>query len=134
VAEAVREVKDVPVVPVVLRPRPLEPLAGRRVAYFSTAQPDALPLLEHHLRDEHGADIVHVSGNLARRDALHDELEDVDAEVYLIEIKAAAIDVVAEAAAARGAQVVFADNDVVPLDGVDLDERLRELTAEKVVT
>jgi cyclic 2,3-diphosphoglycerate synthetase len=134
VAEAVREVKDVPVVPVVLRPRPLEPLAGRRVAYFSTAQPEALPLLERHLLDEHRADVVHVSGNLAHREALHAELEGLDAEVYLVEIKAAAIDVVAEAAAGRGADVVFADNEVVALPGAELDERLRELTAEKVVS
>ena len=37
----------------------------------------------------------------------------MDAEVYLVELKAAAIDVVAEAAHERGAEVVLAANDVV---------------------
>ena len=47
------------------------------------------------------------------------------------EIKAAAIDVVAEAAAARGIEVVFADNEVLPLPGEpDLDEALEALAAE----
>jgi cyclic 2,3-diphosphoglycerate synthetase len=46
----------------------------------------------------------------------------------LVELKAAAIDVVAEAAHARGVEVVLAANDVVPLDGEpDLDERLLEM-------
>ena len=51
-----------------------------------------------------------------------------EAEVYLVEIKAAAIDVVAETAETRGIQVVFADNEVLPLPGEpDLDERVRAL-------
>ena len=41
------------------------------------------------------------------------ELETIDAEVYLVELKAAAIDVVAETALARGAQVILAANEVV---------------------
>ena len=72
-----------------------------------------------------GARVVHMSGNLADREALRDELEAVSAEVYLVELKAAAIDVVAEAAFARGAEVVLAANDVVALPGEpDLDELL----------
>ena len=63
--------------------------------------------------DELDADVVHVSRNLANRDALRAELETVDAEVYLVELKAAAIDVVAETALARGATVVLAANEVV---------------------
>src|SRR6476659_4527709 len=35
--EAIAEVKDVPVAPVELRPRPVEPVSGRRLAYFTTA-------------------------------------------------------------------------------------------------
>ena len=49
----------------------------------------------------------------------------VSAEVYLVELKAAAIDVVAEAALEKGAEVVLAANDVVPIAGEpDLDELL----------
>jgi len=61
---------------------------------------------------------VHVSYNLARRDLLREELASVDADTYLVELKAAAIDVVAEHALARGARVVLAGNDVES-DGLD---------------
>ncbi len=125
---AVAELRpEVPVVPVVLRPRPVEPILGRRVAYFSTAPAEVHETLARHLREEHGADIVHVSGNLARRSALREELARVDAELYLVEIKAAAIDVVAEAALKRGAKVVFADNVPISAGFPDLDTELIRL-------
>ncbi|MFL5939223.1 MAG: cyclic 2,3-diphosphoglycerate synthetase [Gaiellaceae bacterium] len=111
--EAIHAVKELPVVPVELRPRPVAPIAGRRVAYFSTAPAAAHAEIERHLRDEHGAEIVLVSGNLARREELREELVGADADVFLVEIKAAAIDVVAEVAEERGVDLVFADNEVV---------------------
>jgi cyclic 2,3-diphosphoglycerate synthetase len=117
--EAVRGVKDIPVIPVELRLRPVAPLAGRRVAVF-TAGPAPVDHLD--------ADVVHASRNLADRAALRDELTRIDADVFLIEIKAAAIDVVAEAALERGAECVFAINDVQPIDGeADLDAELLAL-------
>jgi cyclic 2,3-diphosphoglycerate synthetase len=121
-------VKDVPVVPVVLRPRPAESILGRRVAYFSTAPAEAHETLARHLREEHGAEVVLVSGNLAHRSALREDVARADAaEVFLVEIKAAAIDVVAEAAVERGAEVVFADNQLVPVGVLDLDTELIRL-------
>jgi cyclic 2,3-diphosphoglycerate synthetase len=127
-AEAVREVKDVPVVATVLRPRPVASIEGRRVAFFTTADGSAVDRLERHLIEEHGAAEVTVSSNLSRREELARDLEAADADVYLVEIKAAAIDVVCEAAQERGTELVFADNDVVPLDGQpSLDEELRAL-------
>ena len=112
-------IAGVPVVSAELRLQPREPLAGRRTAVFTTgpAPTDALD-----------ADIVHVSRNLANRDALRAELEMIDAEVYLVELKAAAIDVVAETALARGATVVLAANEVV---SPELDERLPGLVVER---
>jgi cyclic 2,3-diphosphoglycerate synthase len=128
VSEAVRKVKDIAVVATVLRPRPVEPIEGKRVAFFTTASASAGELLERHLRQEHGAADVTVSCNLSNRDQLRQDLAHVEADVYLVEIKAAAIDVVCEAAKEGGVEVVFADNDVVPLPGQpDLDEALREL-------
>jgi cyclic 2,3-diphosphoglycerate synthetase len=130
-AGAIREVADVPVVAVELRPRPLTPIAGRRVAYFTTARPAAHERLARGLSEEHGAEVAFVSGSLSNREALRAELERVDAEVYLTELKAAAVDVVAEAAAAQGVEVVLAANDVVPLPGeADLDAELRALAEE----
>ena len=64
------------------------------------------------------AEVVHVSHNLARRDLLREELERIDADTYLVELKAAAIDVVAEHALANGRRVVIAGNEVVS-DGLD---------------
>ena len=130
--EAIRAVKEVPVVQVELRPRPAAPVIGRRVAYFSTAPAVAHEAIEQHLREELGAEVVLVSGNLARRDALRAELARVDAEVYLVEIKAAAIDVVAEAALARGVEVVFADNELVPVGVLDLDTELVRLADQAI--
>jgi cyclic 2,3-diphosphoglycerate synthetase len=126
--EAITAVKDVPVVATVMRPRPATSVTGKRVALFTTAPRSAHSRLADHLRREHDVDVVHISGNLAHRDALKDELKGIQADVYLIEIKAAAIDVVATAAADRGAECVFVDNEVLPLPGgPDLDGELLAL-------
>jgi len=106
-------------VPAILRLRPLEPLEGR-VAVFTAGGLDV-----GHL----DADVVHVSRSLGDRVALAAELEGLDADTYLIELKAAAIDVVAEHALERGAKVVLAENKVVA-DG--LDESILALVPEGV--
>jgi cyclic 2,3-diphosphoglycerate synthetase len=126
-ASAVRELKDIPVVRCELRLEPIEPIEGR-VAVFATG-----PAPTGHLQ----ADVVATSANLADRARLRNDLASIDAETYVIEIKAAAIDVVAEAAQKRGARVVFARNDVRSLPGEpDLDSELLALAdaavAEKV--
>jgi len=117
--EAIGSISDVPVVSAELRLRPVEPLRGRRTAVFTTgpAPTDGLD-----------GDVVHVSRNLARRDALREELERIDADVYLVELKAAAVDVVAEAAHARGAELILAANDVV---SSELDERVLSLVPDR---
>jgi len=97
-----------------LRLRPVEPVEGR-VAVFTAGGTDV---------DHLEADVVHVSRNLANRDALREELARVDADTYVVEVKAAAIDVVAEHARAAGKRVVLAGNDVV---APDLDEALLAL-------
>ena len=72
--EAIHRVKELPVVSVELRPRPVTPVLGRRIAYFTTAPAEAHAAIERHLREELGAEVVLVSGNLARREALREEL------------------------------------------------------------
>jgi cyclic 2,3-diphosphoglycerate synthetase len=128
VTEAIATVKDIPVVATVMRPRPATKVGGKSVALFTTAPRGAHSRLADHLRREHDLDVVHISGNLADRDALRDELRGIQAEVYLIEIKAAAIDVVAATAAERGVECIFVDNQVLPLPGgLDLDAELQSL-------
>jgi cyclic 2,3-diphosphoglycerate synthetase len=102
-----------------MRLEPLEPLEGR-VALFTTG-----PAPYDHL----DADVVFVSRSLADRAKLRVELERAEADTYVVELKAAAIDVVAEHALARGRRVVLAANEVVA-DG--LDERLLELVPARV--
>jgi hypothetical protein len=98
-----------------LEPEPAEPLPeGARVAVFTTGAPPPSAV-----------DAVVASTNLARRAALASDLERARAErcdVYLVELKAAAIDTVAPAARAQGARIVFLRNR--PLG---IDEALLEL-------
>jgi len=101
---AIRALKKMPVLEAELRLRPISPLGGRRVAVFTTG---AAPT------DHLDAEVVSVSRNLADRVRLSEDLERTDADVYVVEIKAAAIDLVAVAAQARGVEVVFAENEVV---------------------
>jgi cyclic 2,3-diphosphoglycerate synthase len=127
VREAVRAIvrPGVEVIPTRLRPRPLADVSGQSVAYFTAAPASAHEHLRAELEAASGASVVHVSGNLANRVALREELQRVDADVFVVELKAAAIDVVAEAAHARGVPTVLAANDVVSVDGeMELDERL----------
>jgi cyclic 2,3-diphosphoglycerate synthetase len=111
----IRRLKEIPVVQAELRLRPAVPLAGRRVAVFTAG---AAPT------DHLDGEVVAVSRNLADRGKLRDDLARTDAEVYLVEIKAAAIDVVAEAAAGLGVEVVFADTEVV---APELDDAILDL-------
>jgi cyclic 2,3-diphosphoglycerate synthetase len=123
----------VPVVRTVLRPRPIEPVIGERVAYFGTAPAAQHPRIAEELGDVHGAHVAHVSGALADRARLRAELSDLVADTFVVELKAAAIDVVVEEAVRRDVRVVIAANDVVALPGEpDLDAELQRLAAEAV--
>jgi cyclic 2,3-diphosphoglycerate synthetase len=104
-----RLISDVVIEHMELRLRASAPLEGR-VAVFTAGARDVSHL---------DAEVVHVSTNLADRDALRRDL--VDADTYLVELKAAAIDVVVEHALAHGVRVVLAENEVV---APGLDEQL----------
>ena len=102
-----------------LRPEPAEPVpAGARVALFSTGS--AVP---------EGIEPVIASSNLSRRAALAADVERAaaaDCDVWLTELKAAAVDIVAARARREGARIVFLRNRPAGLDG-DLDAALEEL-------
>jgi cyclic 2,3-diphosphoglycerate synthetase len=106
-----RLISDVVIEDAELRLRATAPLKGR-VAVFTAGATDVSHL---------DAEVVHVSTNLADRELLRHDL--VDADTYLVELKAAAIDVVAEHALAHGIRVVLAANDLVG----DFDEQLLAL-------
>jgi len=125
--DAIRELTDVPVLRVELRPRPVEPVLGT-AAVFTTAPPDRADELRRALGDQ-GVDVVQLSTNLARRDELRSELDATDAETYVVELKAAAVDAVVEHARSRGAKVVLLDNEVV---APGLDDELAALAEAAV--
>jgi cyclic 2,3-diphosphoglycerate synthetase len=104
-----------------LRPEPAEPLpAGSRVALFSTSG-----------SSPEGVEPVLASDALARRSELAADLDRAVAErcdVFLTELKGAAIDTVAERAAHAGARVIFLRNRPVGLDA-DLDSELVKLVS-----
>lgn len=117
VIKAAREVnRDLMVIPTVFRPRPAGPVQGKRVAFFTTAPAAQERLLRDYLEERYGCRVAAYSANLADRGALQRDLERAemaDVDVVLTEIKAASIDVVAEAALRRGLEVVFVDNEPV---------------------
>ena len=124
---------DATIIATVLRPYPNEPIEGERVALFTTAGAAIHDRLAGFLRDDHGADVSAVVGSLSDRTALAADLDSPGvraADTYLIEIKAAAIDVVAEAAQERGARVVFCNNRPRSIAGEpDLDAVALDLAA-----
>jgi cyclic 2,3-diphosphoglycerate synthetase len=99
-----RLISDVVIERPTLRLRPTAPLEGR-VAVFTAGATEVAHL---------DADVVHVSANLSNRARLRDDL--VEADTYLVEVKAAGIDVVASHALANGIRVVLAGNDVAGID------------------
>jgi cyclic 2,3-diphosphoglycerate synthetase len=115
----------------VLRPSPMEPVAGRTVFYVTTAPPGAGGVLVAHLETEHGAKVVGTSHNLARRPQLETDLDAMDgADVLLVELKAAGVDVAATFALERHMDVVFCDNRVVTIGGDGTFEDLALRTAD----
>ena len=133
IVEGVREVKPgLAVIPVVFRPRPVGEIEGLRVAYVSTAPPAVLDKLARHLEERYGCEVVATSGNLSDRKRLGEDLDAMaEAEVYLTEIKAAAVDVVTRRGAEEGKPVFYCDNDPV---GEGLDEELLRMAREAVAT
>ena len=110
--------KELPIVLVRLRPTPLAPISGRRVFYATTAPVSAREHLAAHLEDEHGAKVIGSSHHLADRSLLAADLEaSANAEVLVVELKAAAVDLAARFALQRGMEVVFCDNRVVASSG-----------------
>jgi cyclic 2,3-diphosphoglycerate synthetase len=106
----------VPGAPVVFssfRPVPLEPLVARRVFLAITAPQEVAPALARRLEVECGAVVIGWSTNLANRELLRADLENVgSADVLVTEVKGAGIDTAAKTAFERGIDVVFLRHDV----------------------
>jgi cyclic 2,3-diphosphoglycerate synthetase len=114
-----RFARGVAFVRTVFRPAPVADVAGRKTFFATTAPEAAGPALVRHLEQVHGAEVVGITHRLSDRPKLISDLARAEGtyEVLLTELKAAAVDVAARAALAQGADVVFADNEPVALDG-----------------
>ena len=119
------------VVHTVFRPFPLEPIFGSRVFFVTTAPASAIDLMAEHLECEHGGKVVGASHRLADRQGLAADLDAMaDADVLLVELKAAAVDLAVPAARERGMEVVFCDNRLAPAGGEGTFEELALATAD----
>ncbi|MGH3995506.1 MAG: hypothetical protein ACRDSN_23950, partial [Pseudonocardiaceae bacterium] len=111
-----------PAIRIELRPEPAEPLPeNARVAAFTTGAERC-----------EGVEPVVSSRNLSSRAALSEDLDRAASEgcdVYLTELKAAAIDTVAARAREEGARVIFLRNRPIGIDA-DLDAALLDLYAD----
>ena len=117
------------------RPAPLTPISGRRVIYATTAPPQVSELLTEHLEREYGCEVVGATHQLAHRPALREELEAMgDADVLVVELKAAAVDVAVRMATGRGMGVVFCDNRVVSVGGDGSFEEMGLELADLAIT
>jgi cyclic 2,3-diphosphoglycerate synthetase len=125
--EAIAEQRpELPVVATTLRPTPIEPVEGRRVFFATTAPEAILGELVAHLEAEHDCDVVAASPHLSDRVRLRADMA-AHAGTYdllLTELKAAAIDVVAEAGDEAGVPTVLCDNVPVSVDGSDYREEV----------
>jgi len=109
-------------------PQPLGDVRGKDV-FFTTTAPGAVAARQAEtLEQAHGCRVVGWSARLADRAGLAEDMDGADDyDILLTELKAAAVDVACDRAMARGAEVVFADNRAVVVEGeTDLATALRE--------
>jgi cyclic 2,3-diphosphoglycerate synthetase len=113
---------DLPVSTTTFRPAPIEPVAGKRVFFATTAPAAILPKLAAHLESEYRCEVVATSANLSNRSLLRADMAAAEGrfDLLLTELKAAAIDVVAAAGEEWGVPTVLCDNVPVAVDGTDL--------------
>lgn len=116
--ERIKRIKDdIFIIETVFRPHPLKPIVGRKVFLAATAPPEAGTVLRNYLEKETGCKVRGMSFSLADRRTLRRELEEAgEAELFLTELKAAAVDTVATYAVETGREVVYFHNRPVPVN------------------
>lgn len=113
---------DAVVLNAIFRPHPLKSVHGRKVFLVSTAPEAAGPLMEGYLREKEECIVVGRSHALSNRKVLRKELEGSrNADVLLTELKAAAVDTVADFARKKGKEIVYFHNIPVTADERGLD-------------
>jgi cyclic 2,3-diphosphoglycerate synthetase len=130
-SHARRLVPDISIAVAELQPVALGNVKDRDAVFVTTARGEVAGRLAERLEQTSGCRIVKVSDRLADRAGLERDLRDAPRfDVLLTELKAAAIDVAAERAVERGADVVFVDNRPVSVPHPDADGELDGLLAK----
>ena len=113
---------DLKITHTIFRPAPLEPISDKNIIYVTTAVPGVNRAITEYLEANFGCKVIFVSNNLSNRPRLREDLLQHigDCDLILTELKAAAVDVVTEAAVASEKEVVYCDNIPISISG-DLD-------------
>lgn len=110
------------------RPRLLKEAEGKAVLIMTAPKP-ALKRAAEHIEKHHNVEIVGMSANLSNRQKLWRDLKHFrDYDVILVELKAAAVDVVTKYALENGKEVIYLDNEPVNIDRKDLKKAILNLT------
>ncbi|MDP3066883.1 MAG: 2,3-diphosphoglycerate synthetase [Methanobacteriaceae archaeon] len=117
---------DAKVIPTVFRPKPLEPVEGKKVLFATTAPDSIKHVLIKYLEEEYGCQVVGTTPYLSNRPLLQKDIEKYidQADVMLTELKAAAVDVATKDALQAGLEVIYCDNIPLTIRDDDLDGAL----------
>ncbi len=120
---------------VVLRPKPLGDIKGKKIVYASVAPEEALEkAIIPYIEEKYGAEVVGYTRWLSNRPKLKKDLEELlpKAEVLVTELKAAAVDVATRMALSMGKEVVYVWNIPVTVGGIDIEEGIKEITRRAI--
>ena len=113
------------------RPAPLGEVSGKKVWLATTAPEKAGEVLKEHLQEKYEAKVMGISHSLADREKLARELKDLNGgvDVLLVELKAAAVDIVTKFGIEKGLEVVYVDNqpEMIEGEGPSLEDLLIEV-------
>ncbi|MCD6301010.1 MAG: hypothetical protein J7L82_02955 [Staphylothermus sp.] len=120
---------------VVLRPKPLGDIKGKKIVYASVAPEEALEkAIIPYIEEKYGAEVVGYTRWLSNRPKLRKDLEELlpKADVLVTELKAAAVDVATRMALSMGKEVVYVWNIPVTVGGTDIEEGIKEITKRAI--
>ncbi len=120
---------------VVLRPKPLGDIRGKKIVYASVAPEEALEkAIIPYIEEKYGAEVVGYTRWLSNRPKLRKDLEELlpKADVLVTELKAAAVDVATRMALSMGKEVVYVWNIPVTVGGIDIKEGIKEITRRAI--
>ncbi|MGI8427025.1 MAG: 2,3-diphosphoglycerate synthetase [Actinomycetota bacterium] len=95
----------------VFRPFPLGEISNKKVWFATTAAEEASNVLKHHLESRYGARVVGMTHALADRPQLLEDLKGAaGADALVVELKAAAVDLVTRWGIEHEVEVIYSDN------------------------